>query len=234
MGARHIPYAVGLFMLFPLAFWLVMSGLFIPGTGMVIDSAVTFAMLAISMPLVAWFYIANLSFLSNNIAGNCEYDPPRNRIAQLLIASLPWISMVAGVVGIGVLRYLGEPWPMALLPFALSAMIGIVILRGEFLRSGDNAHKRPGAASVMRAVSTPAWRVALGRVLLRVICHVPVLGWMVRDAVYGRDSARSFFAVNLILITGLAVWFFGYPALIVIALAGVVFCFAMLVLLTWD
>ncbi|MEM8878003.1 MAG: hypothetical protein AAGD23_09025 [Pseudomonadota bacterium] len=234
MGARHIPYAIGLFMLFPLVFWLVMSGLFIPGTGMVIDSAITFAMLAVSVPLVAWFYIANLSFLSNNIAGNCEYDPPRNQIAHLLISSLPWIAMAVGLVSIGVLRYLGEPWPMMFLPFALSAMIGIVILRGEFQRSGDNAHKRPEVTVASDPAPMPAWRANLGQIVLRAIYHVPVLGWMLRDAVHGRDSARSFFAINLILILALAIWLFGYPALIGIALVGAVFCFAMLVMLTWD
>jgi hypothetical protein len=235
MTARHIPYAVGIFMLFPLVFWFVMSGFVIPGTGMVIDSAVTFAMLAVSMPLVAWFYIANLSFLSNNIGGDCEFAEPRSGVAMVVLDSLPWFSLSAGFASIVVLRMIGEPWPLALLPFGLSMLIAGAILLGEHRRTNDAAHKQPvaDAKAVGAKAATPRLDAVLKRAM-SLVFHVPVFGWMLRDAIYGRESARSFFAVNILLLAGLAVWVFGYPAVIVIALAGVPLCFAALVALTWE
>ncbi|MEW5424187.1 hypothetical protein [Amorphus sp. 3PC139-8] len=50
--------------------------------------------------------------------------------------------------------------------------------------------------------------------MLRVAYAVPVIGWLLRDAVEGRPSARAWFIANLAMIWFLAIYFFGYPALI--------------------
>lgn len=50
--------------------------------------------------------------------------------------------------------------------------------------------------------------------MLRFIFAIPVVGWLLRDAVQGPPSARGWFVANLAMIWVFAIVFFGYPALI--------------------
>jgi len=68
--------------------------------------------------------------------------------------------------------------------------------------------------------------------LARMIYHVPVFGWMLKEAVLGRTTAKILFIVNCLLIWLLAIAFFGYPAIILPALAGVLAMFVVLILIT--
>ena len=54
---------------------------------------------------------------------------------------------------------------------------------------------------------------------LRLVMAVPVLGWMLRDALYGRPDAPAWAAVTTALLIVLAVAIWGYPALITAYLA---------------
>ncbi|MCP8897088.1 hypothetical protein KYK29_19340 [Shinella daejeonensis] len=53
---------------------------------------------------------------------------------------------------------------------------------------------------------------------LRFLFAIPLLGWMLREAVEGGDTAKILFGVNCTLVWLLAIWIFGYPAIILPAL----------------
>lgn len=68
--------------------------------------------------------------------------------------------------------------------------------------------------------------------LAKLIYNVPVFGWMLREAVHGSGTAKVLFVVNCLLIWILAIAFFGYPAIILPALAMVFAVFVALILIT--
>lgn len=55
--------------------------------------------------------------------------------------------------------------------------------------------------------------------LLRLVLSIPVLGWMLRDALYGREDATVWGVVTLVGLAVLSVIVWGYAALIAIYLA---------------
>ncbi|QLF71205.1 hypothetical protein FE840_000730 [Peteryoungia desertarenae] len=65
----------------------------------------------------------------------------------------------------------------------------------------------------------------------QLMYRVPLLGWMLREAVLGPVTAKVLFVVNLLLLWALAIVVFGYPAIILPALAAVPVMFALLVLI---
>ena len=68
----------------------------------------------------------------------------------------------------------------------------------------------------------------------RLVYHVPVIGWALREAVEGSETAKVLFVVNCLLIWILAIVWFGFPAIIIPALAGVAIMFVLLIMITWD
>jgi hypothetical protein len=70
--------------------------------------------------------------------------------------------------------------------------------------------------------------------LMRALFHVPLFGWLLKDAMLGRPSAAVWFIFNLAAIWLLAILFFGYPAINIPALAAVVIVFVVLILTTWG
>ncbi|MEM7545869.1 MAG: hypothetical protein AAF367_10065 [Pseudomonadota bacterium] len=63
---------------------------------------------------------------------------------------------------------------------------------------------------------------------LRLLLSIPVLGWMIRDMLQGRDSAIGFFAVNYALIVLVTTLVWGLPMLVLGATGG---AFAMMIIL---
>ena len=61
------------------------------------------------------------------------------------------------------------------------------------------------------------------QVLARLVFHVPILGWMLKEAVHGPVTAKLLFVANMVLLWLLAIYVFGYPAIIIPALAAVLF-----------
>lgn len=68
--------------------------------------------------------------------------------------------------------------------------------------------------------------------VLNAIFAIPLLGWMIRDAVYGRDSAMGFFAANYALIALVSALIWGLPAVVVCALVAAVGMGVLLILIT--
>lgn len=66
--------------------------------------------------------------------------------------------------------------------------------------------------------------------LLRMIYAIPLLGWMLRDAVQGTDESRVWFMLNMIMLWIFAGVMFGYPGIIIPAIAA---AFMVLTALVW-
>ena len=75
-------------------------------------------------------------------------------------------------------------------------------------------------------------RAASRPLVLRLLYAVPVLGWMLKEAVEGQAGAKTLFVVNCALIWILAIAIFGYPAIILPALTIVPTIFVVLILIT--
>ena len=65
----------------------------------------------------------------------------------------------------------------------------------------------------------------------QMIYRIPVLGWMMKEAILGPVTAKVLFLINLLLLWALAIVTFGYPAIILPALTAVPVIFAVLVLI---
>ncbi len=68
--------------------------------------------------------------------------------------------------------------------------------------------------------------------IARMIYHVPVFGWMLKEAVSGPTTAKVLFILNLLLVWLLAIMTFGYPAIILPALTAVPTMFVILIMIT--
>lgn len=58
------------------------------------------------------------------------------------------------------------------------------------------------------------------RALVRAFYYVPVIGWLVKDAVHGSPEARYFFLANMLAALAALIYTFGYPLVITLALIG--------------
>lgn len=68
--------------------------------------------------------------------------------------------------------------------------------------------------------------------MLKVLYHVPLFGWMLREAAGGSETAKVLFLVNCALLWLLAAIFFGYPGIIIPALVAVPTIFTILIMIT--
>jgi hypothetical protein len=69
-------------------------------------------------------------------------------------------------------------------------------------------------------------------IAVRTFFRVPVIGWLVRDAIRGAPDAKYYFVANLLFAFVLLVYKFGYPFLIVSALTATAIGLVSLVFLT--
>ncbi|MCO6187507.1 hypothetical protein [Rhizobium sp. L1K21] len=67
-----------------------------------------------------------------------------------------------------------------------------------------------------------------------VFYNIPIFGWALKEAVQGPAATKALFIVNMVLIWLLAIVKFGYPAIIIPALAFVPTMFVILIALTWP
>jgi len=66
----------------------------------------------------------------------------------------------------------------------------------------------------------------------RAFLQVPVVGWFLKDAIYGLPDAKYFFIGNLVVVFAAMVYLFGYPFLIVYALSATALALVSLIILT--
>jgi len=217
-------------MLLPLLIWLVLWSVFFPGPKHGLDVPLTAAMLATSMPLVLWFFLANLGFLANSIGGANEYDKPRQGLVRGIVALLPSSALIIGLLSLPVLFLQGQPTALLGLPLLTGIIIFFAIRHGENARGADRARavaRTPAeSAPVVEKHDAPSLLQQTAGFVLRLVYAVPLVGWLIEDAVKGRESAKLFFALNCLFALIAAIAVFGYPVLIVFALATVPVVFA--------
>ena len=68
--------------------------------------------------------------------------------------------------------------------------------------------------------------------IARLVYHVPLFGWMLKEAVQGSQTAKVLFLINCALLWLLAIFAFGYPAIIIPALTLVPVIFVLLIVIT--
>jgi hypothetical protein len=84
-------------------------------------------------------------------------------------------------------------------------------------------------AAHFRAVDVRGVAMAMaGQVALRF----PVVGWLVRDAIYGRPEAKYYFLANCILAAALGAVVFGYAFVISLAVVAAWVALALLIYMT--
>lgn len=66
----------------------------------------------------------------------------------------------------------------------------------------------------------------------RMIYAVPVIGWMLKDVVHGAKDNIYYFLFSILALWGMAIFYFGYPALILPLLAVLPVVFTLLILIT--
>lgn len=176
MHGRHIPYLVGGFMLLPYGFWLIAWAFFLPGPKAGFNVPMSMAMFAVTVPLVAWFFLANLSFMANSIAGADPFQRPATRWVRWTVAKLPAATLLIGVATLPYLLASEAPLPLALLPLLVALLVSWAIDRGEAAREREARRgERTAAQARPRAVET---LTGLGRFVLQAVYRVPVIGWM--------------------------------------------------------
>jgi hypothetical protein len=151
-----LPYAVGGFMLTPFVIWagLYSTGMSGPKSGFGTPEMV--ALLLASLPLAAFFFIANLG----QMASSMRAGPQGERLPNAARV-MPWLSGLIGAAGIVALAMLERgPGSMAALAAATVVMVGLmaISLRREARVAEASAPKPVSAAEEERAlflVATP-------------------------------------------------------------------------------
>ncbi|MEO1190747.1 MAG: hypothetical protein AAFY02_03265 [Pseudomonadota bacterium] len=229
MSARHLPFLIGGFMMVPFVLWLALWLFVLPGPKHGTDLPLTLAMGFVSLPLVAWFLLSSLSMLANSVAGRNEFKRARIWWADKVITLLPRAALLLGFASLPYLAFNETAWFKVPIPFLISMAIAWAIRSGERdraidMRSAKGRRLRP----VVPAVK--AQFVWLGRVLMGLAFKLPILGEMLREGVQGSSRDRGYFFLTLILLAVAAVYFFGYPALITVALGGTLMGFAFILM----
>mgnify|MGYP001156495873 CR=1 FL=1 len=68
--------------------------------------------------------------------------------------------------------------------------------------------------------------------LRTIVFAIPVFGWLLKSAYFGGDREKVMFVINMALIWLLAIYLFGYPAVIIPAVAAAGLYLAALVIFT--
>ncbi len=226
MSGRNIPYIVGAFMITPLILWIGLWAFVLPGPKYGTDVPLTMALGLVSLPLVAWFYLASLGMVANSIEGADSHGSASNPLVRRLVAALPAITLLLGVLTVPLLLVTGGAWFLTPIPLAVAVIIAWAIRKGEQARAldaraamGEHTHMLPGAIAAAKAVAR-----ALGRLLFAI----PLVGPLLREGLTGSNEDQGFFALTLLLAAILAVFLFGYPALIASALTATLLAFAFI------
>lgn len=220
---RYIPYAVGGFMLLPFVLWAGLYAAFPGPKPGFFDSPTAFALVAISIPLVLFHYIAGLAFVANSMAGQAGEALPVWRPARALQRAMAPLTAVLSVAGFAFVLNAGEGLAAAFAVFAAGIVMSLIMAGARRARRIDALLVHP--AGLARSAAGLAGRAVLA---------TPVIGHMLREV--GRDPHRAapLFALNLVLALAVAVKLFGFVALVVPAMLAVPAVFYVLLSLGSD
>lgn len=68
--------------------------------------------------------------------------------------------------------------------------------------------------------------------IVQLLRAVPIVGWFISDAIDGKPDAKYYFLFNLAVLVAVAIAFFGYAALIILALAATAISFIAILVIT--
>jgi len=207
---RFIPYAAGAFMLLPFVIW---AGLFIvfPGTKPgFFDSPTAFALVAVSMPLVMFHYIAGLGFVANSMAGRAGEDLPVWRPARALQRAMAPLTAVLAAVAFAWVYTTGEGLAAAAAVAGAGIAMALIMAGARRARSIDALLVHP--ASLARRSAGLAGRAVLA---------VPGLGHMLREVIADPHRGGPLFVLNLVLALAVLVTVFGVAVLVIPAMLAV-------------
>jgi len=219
---RFLPYAIGVFMLLPFALW---AGFFFafPGPKPGLDVPVVTALLFISLPLAAYHYIAGLAFVANSMAGRPGEIVPDWRPARWAMRAMPAVTGVLALGAGAILWLAGE---------GLAATAAAVA--GGLLLAALLEHISRAPALVLPRIDLAHGLHQIMRCAGHALLHVPVLGWMLREA--RRDPHRGIplLMLNLVLVLGLLTAAFGMIVVMIAAMASVPLVFYALFALSGE
>lgn len=219
---RFLPYLIGLFMLAPFALW---AGFYLafPGPKPGLDVPVVTALLAISLPLAAYHYVAGLAYVANSIAGRPGEIVPDWAPARWLMRAMPAATGVLAIGASALLWLAGEGAGATLA--TLAGGLAIAALLEHLSRAPSLSLPRLDLAHFLHQAMR-----GLGHGLLAV----PVLGWMLREA--RRDPHRGIplLVLNLGLALALATAVFGMIVPMAAAMLSVPLVFYALFALTGE
>jgi hypothetical protein len=220
---RYIPYGVGAFMLLPFFIW---AGLWMAFPGPkpgITDSPLTFALLATSVPLVLFHYIAALGYIANSMAGEAGQELPvwgPARWAQRAMAPLTVVLSLAAAI-----------WVYS----AGEGVIGAaaVLSAGLFMAAVMAVARRPRRSG--KVMAAPGKLVRAGvYAISRVAVRLPVIGTLWREAAANPDRAAPIIALNTVLLFTAIALIFGFEALVVPAMIGVPVVFFVMMALAAE
>ncbi|MFW6412659.1 MAG: hypothetical protein ACOC0V_00850 [Oceanicaulis sp.] len=220
---RFIPYAVGGFMLLPFVLWAGLFAVF-PGTKPgFFDSPTAFALVAVSIPLVLFHYIAGLGYVANSIAGRPGEALPVWAPARAVQRAMAPLTVVLSVAAFAWVSHAGEGLAAAFAVAAAGLAMALIMAGARRARGFDALLVHPARAA----------RDAAGLVG-RAILAIPVLGHMLREV--GRDPHRAgpLFFLNVALFFGVLVALFGFSVLVIPAMLAVPAVFYALLSLGAD
>jgi hypothetical protein len=218
-----IPYAIGAFMMLPFAIWAVLWMAFPGPKPGITDSPLTFALLAVSVPLVLFHYIAALGYIANSMAGRAGEELPvwgPARWVQRAMAPLTVLLTLAAVIfvfdqGEGVLA---------------AAAVGAA---GLFMAAIMAVARRPRRSAAVMAAPGKAIRRGV-YALSTLITKLPLVGTLWREIAANPDRAAPVIAINTTLGLALIAVLFGFEALVIPAMIAVPVVFFMMISLAAE
>jgi hypothetical protein len=220
---RYMPYAIGLFMLSPLFIWAALWMTFPGPKPGIADAPLIASLIAISIPLVLYHYIAGLAFIANSIEGHAGTTSPRWAPARWLQRAMLPATFLLTVGAAILLTQIGKPWPVIGLAIACGMILAIGLAKADGFTGPLRVHHR----------IVTACRV-MARGLGRAFLHVPVLGNLLRELGHNPYRAAPFALATLAMTTALLVWQFGVAALVIPAMIAVPVAFYLMLGLAAD
>lgn len=214
---RYIPYAAGVFMLLPFFIW---AGLFMAFPGPkpgITDAPLTAALVAVSIPLVLFHYIAALAYVANSMAGHDGEVLPVWRPARIVQRAMAPLTAVMSVAAFFWLQTEGEGLVAAM----------AVAAAGLFMAAIMAVARRPRRSAALMAAPGRAANLAV-EALGRGVMRLPLIGALLREIARNPHRAAPIIAVNTVLAMGVLVALFGVTALVVPAMIAVPVAFYLL------
>ena len=218
-----IPYAVGAFMLLPFAIW---AGLFMmfpgPKPG-ITDSPMIAALVAVSLPLAVFHYIAALGYIANSMVGQAGEELPVWAPARLVQRAMAPLSATLALAAMIWLFTLGEGL------FAIAA----VGAAGLFMSAVMAVARRPRRSAAVMAAPGKLVRRGI-YAFSTLLIKLPIVGTLWREITANPDRAAPVIAINTTLGLALIAVLFGFEALVVPAMIAVPLVFFVMMSLAAE